>query len=128
MSEEIIKILDALSEKFGVVIDWNKSNTIPYFEELCGKFCNYKIGTSIIWLVIGLIIMFVTLYVYKSKYFKDWLKYREDDILDYYIIFLLICLVDIVIVFYNIYNIVTCVTFPEKLIIEELTAIYRRIR
>lgn len=128
MSEEIIKILDALSEKFGVVIDWNKSNTIPYLEELCGKFCNYKIGTSIIWLVIGLIIIFVVLCVYKkSNHFKDWSKYREE-ILDCYIIFLLICLVGIVIVLYNIYNIVTCITFPEKLIIEELTAIYRRIR
>ena len=34
MSEEIIKVLDALAEKFGVAVDWTSANVIPYLEQL----------------------------------------------------------------------------------------------
>lgn len=37
MGEEIIKVLDALAEKFGLAIDWTSNNVIPYLETLCGK-------------------------------------------------------------------------------------------
>lgn len=30
MSEEVIKILDALAEKFGLAIDWTSANVLPY--------------------------------------------------------------------------------------------------
>lgn len=30
MSDEIIKILDDLGQRFGVVIDWSSENVMPY--------------------------------------------------------------------------------------------------
>lgn len=30
MSEEVIKILDTIAEKFGLAIDWTSANVLPY--------------------------------------------------------------------------------------------------
>lgn len=57
MSEEIIKVLDALAEKFGLAVDWTSANVIPYLEQLCGKYVNYEIVTSVIWLLFGIVLM-----------------------------------------------------------------------
>lgn len=41
MSQEIIKVLDNLCEKFGIAIDWTSQNVKPYLQEL---FCKvYKL-------------------------------------------------------------------------------------
>ena len=47
MSEEVIKILDALTEKFGLAIDWTSANVLPYLQQLCGKYVTYEIATSV---------------------------------------------------------------------------------
>lgn len=46
MSEEIIKVLDALSEKFGIAIDWTGENVLPYVEEFLPKITNWLIGEA----------------------------------------------------------------------------------
>ena len=48
LSDEIIKILDALAERVGLVIDWTSKNVIPYLEQLSTKYINYEIATSIV--------------------------------------------------------------------------------
>lgn len=58
MSDEVIKILDALTERLGLAIDWSSSNVLPYFQELCNKYVTYEIVTSIIWIVIGITLLF----------------------------------------------------------------------
>ena len=69
MSEEIIKVLDALAEKFGLAVDWTSANVIPYLEQLCGKYVNYEIVTSVVWLILGIILMFVGKFgIKKTKY------------------------------------------------------------
>lgn len=35
VSEQIISVLDALCEKFGIAINWTEENVIPYVEILC---------------------------------------------------------------------------------------------
>ena len=35
MSDEVIKVIDALAERFGIVIDWSSENVIPYLQQLC---------------------------------------------------------------------------------------------
>lgn len=32
MSVEVIKVLDALVEKFGIAIDWTSANVLPYLQ------------------------------------------------------------------------------------------------
>lgn len=57
MSDEVIKILDALTERLGLAIDWSSSNVLPYFQQLCNKYVTYEITTSIIWIVIGIALL-----------------------------------------------------------------------
>ena len=35
MSDEVVKILDALADKFGIAINWTSANVIPYLQQLC---------------------------------------------------------------------------------------------
>ena len=32
MSNEIIKVLDALSDKLGIAVDWTSENVLPYLQ------------------------------------------------------------------------------------------------
>ena len=82
MSEEVIKVLDALAEKFGIAIDWTSANVFPYLQQLCGKYVRYEIVTSIVWMLVGICLLFIGKYVIgKAKY--CWGKYKEDWHSDY---------------------------------------------
>lgn len=47
MSDEIIKILDDLGQRFGIAIDWSSQNVMPYLQDLVRRFTTYEIATSI---------------------------------------------------------------------------------
>ena len=63
MSEEIIKVLDNLAERFGIAIDWTSQNVMPYLQDLMNRYVSYKMGMSIMWIVILGIILIVSLVV-----------------------------------------------------------------
>lgn len=134
MSEEVIKILDALAEKFGLAIDWTSANVLPYLQQLCGKYITYEIATSVVWMLIGVCLLFVGKYVIeKAKY--CWKKYKEERYSDYDFGAILLgvlagCAIigGIVVILYQTFDIVTCITFPEKIIIEELRAVYSSLK
>lgn len=54
MSEEFIKILDELAQKFGVAIDWTSENVVPYLQDLLSRFTLYEMLTSIMYIVVSL--------------------------------------------------------------------------
>lgn len=56
-SSELIKILDDLGRRFGIVIDWSSENIIPYLQELVGRFINWEITTSSIWIVFAIAVI-----------------------------------------------------------------------
>lgn len=134
MSEEVIKILDALAEKFGLAIDWTSANVLPYLQQLCGKYVTYEIATSVVWMLIGICLLFVGKYVIeKAKY--CWGKYEEDWQSNYdfgaIVLWTLAgCAIvgGIAVILYQTFDIVTCITFPEKIIIEELQAVYSSLK
>lgn len=128
MSEEIIKILNILSEKIGISINWTQENIIPYLEQICQKYVNYEIATSIVWIIIGLLFITFLMYFNKSlKNYKNSINKNRDDFL-YFISFIVIIFfiisISIIIIITQIFDIVTCITFPEKIIIDELRSIY----
>lgn len=133
MSEEIIKVLDALAEKFGLAVDWTSENVIPYLEQLCGKYVNYEIATSVVWLLLGIICLFVARQTFKLT--KEFIKkYKENDKSDndVWAIFSgvatgALIIIGLVVSIEQILDVVTCLTFPEKIIIEELKSIYTSI-
>lgn len=134
MSEEVIKILDALAEKFGLAIDWTSANVLPYLQQLCGKYVTYEIATSVVWILIGICLLFVGKYsIEKAKQY--WKKYEEDTYSDYDVITVMFgilagCVIvgGIIVILCQTFDIVTCITFPEKIIIEELQSVYSSLK
>lgn len=134
MSEEVIKVLDALAEKFGLAIDWTSANVLPYLQQLCGKYVRYEIVTSIIWVLIGICLLLVGKQIAeKSK--KYWKEYKKNMRSDYDcasialgVIAGFIIISGIVLVLSQVFDIVTCITFPEKIIIDEIKSIYLNLQ
>lgn len=128
MSKEVIKILDALAEKFGLAIDWTSANVLPYLQQLCRKYVTYEITTSTVWMIFGIGLLLF------GNYIKNKAKRYLEDVYDCdFGVFLMtisigIFVIGIIIIMWQVFDIVTCITFPEKLIIKELTAIYSSMK
>ena len=122
MSDEIIKILDALTEKLGLAIDWSSSNALPYFQQVCNKYITYEIITSIIWIVIGIMLLLGGRYLFKKReYINDMFLGFDEMIIAAIIAMVLIGGLMIVT---QVLDIATCITFPEKMVLRELQNIY----
>lgn len=134
MSEEIINVLDALAEKFGLAVDWTSANVIPYLEQLCGKYVNYEIATSVVWLILGIILMLVGKFGIKTaKYCCNKSKENIYSNWDFGAVFAgtwtaVALLTGVIVIICQVFDIVTCFTFPEKIILDELMSIYRNMR
>ena len=130
MSDEVIKILDTLTEKFGLAVDWSSSNVLPYFQQLCNKYVRYEITTSIIWIVIGIALLLVgRCLLKKGKYYTE--EYKKEKHTDYNEIASLykvgavfIFFIGGLMIIMQIFDIATCITFPEKMIFRYLQNIY----
>lgn len=123
MSNEIIKVLDAICDKFGLAIDWTSQNVMPYVEQLCEHIVQYELVSSLIYTVLSLVILIVgtvlCIRMFK-KIFKSSL-YEFDKVGAYS------CTIFLLVVIYLIFfpilitqfeDAITSLTFPEKTIIE----------
>lgn len=126
MSEEIIKVLDNLCEKFGIAIDWTSQNVVPYLKELVGRFINYEVVTSIFWIIVGVIAIIIPVIVIKKiskyaekDYYSDWRFYRVVTIIfGSFIVFTFL-----IMILFQIYDIIECYTIPEKVIFDYLNSL-----
>ena len=136
MANEIIKVIDELAKRFGIAIDWTNQNVLPYLEELCYKFVSYELWTSVAKIIIYMIICFIVLlgikYLNKNKDFGVSSDYYHDDDKSFryfcYIglVFLLIILSNFI--FKQVFDVITCLVFPEKIIFGELEVIYHTMK
>lgn len=122
MSDQIIAVLDNLCTKFGIAIDWTSENVLPYVMELAGKFIKYEIVTSIVWCVVISVLLFVAFKAYKWFHTKHK-EYTLDTGLEiadmaFAIILSAMIIAAIFTIPKEIFDIVTCITFPEKAIFE----------
>ena len=131
MSDEIIKILDDLGERFGVVIDWSSKKVMPYLEDLASRFTSYEVLTSIMWIVIAMIVIigcsigipkvikYANRKIEKALYYSVWSEGKP------FLVGILILLIGIaiIIIITQIRDIITCYTIPEKMILEYLNNI-----
>lgn len=134
ISKEIIEVIDALAEKFGIAIDWTSQNVLPYIKELCGKWCTYEAYTSIAWIAIfciALVVFTVSTLIFHKKA-KDKDGYYDWDCMSSWCaaiswallaISVLVCLVGIPV---QVMDIIECKVFPEKFIIEQITYMIQR--
>ena len=134
ISEQVIKVLDAICDKFGIAIDWTSNNVIPYIQQLGNKIITYDICNSITWLVIGSVIPLTVAILIKKFLNKKKLEAKEasndyyftdgsvaDGACCCYILIAVLIFVAIVIGTINLQSIVQDIVFPEKTIIEFIT-------
>ena len=117
MSDEIIKVLDDLSERAGIAIDWTSQNVLPYLQELCDKYISYEIWTSAVYIFICLTSAILILYGISKLH--DILNDVDDGFL--FLVFGIVLIVSLVVMVVQIFDIVTALTFPEKLIYEYIS-------
>ena len=77
MSEEVIKILDDLSQRFGIAIDWSSQNILPYLQDLMTRLIQYKNVQAIIWIVVS-VIMFILIGIILRVVLKHIGKYYDS--------------------------------------------------
>lgn len=75
MSEEIIKVLDELGNRFGIVIDWSNQNIIPYLQELLKRFICYRNITACVWITVSIAITVVG--VVMIRLLNKWRKSND---------------------------------------------------
>ena len=72
MSEEVIKIFDNISSRFGVVIDWTSENVIPYLQELFNKYVLCESIITLIWLILGIGCLIAGIIFIKKSSYEDY--------------------------------------------------------
>lgn len=139
MSEEIIKVLDDLSARFGVVIDWGSAKALPALQEIFEKFVHYKmvihstgiaISVLLIALFIYLIIAMVRDYMLcknsrQNTYFWEYSEYINDADTSFVGGFFMFTAVtafpaSIIAGLYNSYKLIKLILIPELYVLEYL--------
>lgn len=114
ISEEIIKVLEYLCEKLGFTIDWTSNNVLPYVEQLCEKFIRWEVCTSAAWIGIAIFAVIAT-FIFAKVIGKDenidWDGFEK-------VIFWIVFVAAVIVIGKQIFDIVECYTFPEKMIYE----------
>lgn len=131
MSEEIIKVLDELGKRFGIVIDWSNQNIIPYLQELLKRFICYRNITACVWIIISIamtisgvvIIRFLNKWIKSDNYDKDYCS--DDELLAMLGYIFSICMIalGIGLILGNIFGIVKNICMPEMVVYEYITSI-----
>lgn len=126
MSEEIIKVLDELGKRFGIVIDWSNQNIMPYLQELLKRFICYQNITACVWIIISIAMTICG--VIMLKFLNKWRKsdgynsdsYDDDELLAElgYIFSILIIALGIGLIIGNTLGIVKNICMPEIVVYE----------
>ena len=126
MNEEIIKVIDELGKRFGIVIDWSNQNIIPYLQELLKRFIYYRNITACVWIIISIamtisgvvMIRFLNKWRKSDNYDKDYCS--DDDMLAAmgYIFSICIIALGIGLIIGNMFGIVKNICMPEMVVYE----------
>lgn len=78
-SDQLIKILDDLGKRFGVLVDWSGDNIMPYAQDLCSRIAKYNLATNIFGLVV-VVILFLIGEALLLKLYSEWKRLKKDSI------------------------------------------------
>lgn len=107
MSTEIIKILDAVCDKFGITIDWTSQNVIPDVEQICSHIVQYEFSSSVLYILIAILSIILAIGMYRIYGNKDYVGFSA-----------IICIIASIVICHQFFDILAALTFPEKTIIE----------
>lgn len=125
MSDEIIKVLDALCDKFGIVIDWTKQNILPEVEKLFEKMSTYLLVKDSVCLILSVLGILLVVLCFKYKH-KDIINGFDDDGIMFGVSFVICILLIVLLIasiiglFINGSNLIQSSTIPELRILEYL--------
>ena len=114
VSSEIIEVLDYIGEKFGIAIDWTNNNVLPYLQTLVDKFIQWEISTSILWIVIAIFIIAIIIGLMNLKGIREANEDCCDGML--WIPACIIILGFFIVICVQIFDIIECNVFPEKVL------------
>lgn len=113
-----VEIVNALFEHLGMAVSVTAETVAEWWPILVSKWTALEIGTSCVWLVLGLIpVIGAIIALLKNHYQDSKLDYDELGC----IVALCALLIGLVIVICQALDIVTAITFPEKLIFDYVT-------
>ena len=79
MSDEIIKVIDELGKRFGIVIDWSSENVLPYIlNEVKLKTSNQKELASVDIQKIEFLMNYVSAFRQQEVGYKEYIQYLYD--------------------------------------------------
>lgn len=116
VSDQIIQVLDALCEKFGLAIDWTSANVVPYLTTLGAKLVSFEIWSSVVWIAVA-VVMLVAGIIFAVVTYKHWGDLDGLEVLTGTgaIIF---TFVGVAVICVQVFDIIKCMTFPELYIFE----------
>lgn len=120
-----VEIVNALFEHLGMAVSVTAETVAEWWPILVSKWTALEVGTSCVWLILGLIpVIGAIIALLKMAHAYN---HYQDSKLDYdeigCITFVALCalLIGLVIVICQALDIVTAITFPEKLIFDYVT-------
>ena len=114
-SSQFIEVLDALCEKFGIVIDWTSQNVMPYLTDLATRLISYEIRTSVAWIVI-LGVAFVVIWKLTKNARKDDSFDNVGKCVCAWVACGFIGIIFIVVACVEVFDIIRALTIPEVVI------------
>lgn len=114
VSNQIIAVLDAICEKFGIVIDWTASNIMPYLQDLGKRIVSYEIATSVAWIVLQVVIVVLAFHI-RNKKVKPIAESDGDDysLSGYTVVCAIITVIAFIVICVQAVDIVRAFTIPE---------------
>lgn len=126
VSDQIITVFDDLCRRFGIVIDWTNETILPYLEELAKKLIIFETKTSWFWIILASSI--VVIFWILSLIFATTNGFDSDSAIFFCVASTLLTVIAIIIDGAQIYDIITCETFPEKILLREIKELIQSSR
>ena len=130
MTDEIIKLLDELAKRFGIVIDWTSENVMPYLEDLFNRFITYNIVVDVVWIILLFAMICFDIWFIKKSYkmyeedgdniFFEKFYFRKEPTLLYMVISVIVTIVSLIGIILGVFALLE---IPKLLFIPEVFVI-----
>lgn len=127
VSDQIIAVINDLCAKFGIAIDWTAENVMPYIEDLCARYIQFEIQTSIAWIICCASVTLVAGLIWAISGIVQ-AKSRCNDISEgimyiSMIVFWIGLCITVIVGMCQAYDIIEAMTIPEKTIIDYINSL-----
>ena len=127
ISNQIIAVLDAICEKFGVVIDWTANNVMPHLQDLCHRVITYEIVTSAAWIVLQVIVVILAISTRRriikaddlNSYDAEWWLVTTACVIIVFVATIVFCI--------QVFDIIRAFTIPEATIYKFFSSMAKRV-